>query len=74
MLDVKVQCLKTSPVAMGLWDRVRVLIGTREVMGRIVPIGEDCIQPGHEGFLQLRMEESVFVKMGIDLSCALIPR
>lgn len=64
MLDVKVQCLKTSPVAMGLWDRVRVLIGTREVMGRIVPIGEDCIQPGHEGFLQLRMEESVFVKNG----------
>ena len=56
--------LETSPVAMGLWDRVRVLIGTREVMGRIVPIGEDCIQPGHEGFLQLRMEESVFVKNG----------
>ena len=64
MLDVKVQCLKTAPVSMGLWDRVRVLIGTREIMGRIVPIGEDCIQPGHEGFVQLRMEEPVFVKNG----------
>lgn len=64
MLDVKVQCLKNSPLAMGLWNRVRVLVGTREVMARIVPIGTELIQPGGEGFLQLRMEEEVFVKNG----------
>lgn len=63
MLDVKVTCLSHSPVSIGLWDRVRLLIGTREVMARVVPIGADVINPGEEGFLQLRLEqEQVIVK------------
>lgn len=63
MLDVKVTCLKHSPVSIGLWDRMRLLIGTREVMVRAVPIGAETIEPGQEGFLQLRMEqEQVIVK------------
>lgn len=63
MLDVKVTCLDHSPVSIGLWDRVRLLIGTREVMARVVPIGTESIEPGEEGFLQLRMEqEQVVVK------------
>lgn len=61
MLDVKVKCIDHSPVSIDLWDRVRLLIGTREVMARVVPIGTECIEPGEEGFLQLRMEQDQVV-------------
>ena len=64
MIDVKVKCLKNSPITIGLWERVRLLIGTREVMGRTVPIGNEVIEPGCEGFLQLRLEEEIAVKNG----------
>ncbi|WP_407857541.1 selenocysteine-specific translation elongation factor [Enterococcus hailinensis] len=62
MLDVKVTCLPEVTNGIGLWDRVRLLIGTREVMARTVPLGIDWIAPGEEGFLQLRLEEQVAVK------------
>lgn len=64
MLDVKVRCLPTHPSGIQLWDRVRVLIGTREVMARVVPIGTSGILPGEEGFLQLRLEKQLVVKNG----------
>lgn len=64
MIDVKVNVLSHSPVAIGLWDRLRLLVGTTEVMVRAVPLGTDRIEPGQEGFLQLRMEEEqVIVKV-----------
>ena len=63
MLDVKVTCLHDAVAPIGLWDRVRLLVGTREVMARAVPIGAERIEPGEEGFLQLRLEmEQVVVK------------
>ncbi|MBM7711045.1 selenocysteine-specific translation elongation factor [Enterococcus xiangfangensis] len=62
MLDVKITCLPDVDGGIGLWDRVRLLIGTREVMARTVPLGVDWIGPGEEGFLQLRLEEQVAVK------------
>ena len=62
MLDVKVTCLPEVEGGIGLWDRVRLLIGTREVMARTVPLGVDWIGPGEDGFLQLRLEEQVAVK------------
>lgn len=62
MLDVKITCLPEVETGIGLWDRVRLLIGTREVMARTVPLGVDWIAPGTDGFLQLRLEEQVAVK------------
>ncbi|MGM0216363.1 selenocysteine-specific translation elongation factor [Enterococcus sp. AZ109] len=62
MLDVKVKCLPEVETGIGLWDRVRLLIGTREVMARTVPLGTEWIEPGTEGFLQLRLEDQVAVK------------
>ncbi|MEN6567511.1 MAG: selenocysteine-specific translation elongation factor [Veillonellales bacterium] len=61
MLDVKVKCLGRSPLSIGLWDRVRLLVGTREVMARTVPIGTEAINPGEEGFVQLRLEQEQLV-------------
>ncbi|GCF93023.1 selenocysteine-specific translation elongation factor [Enterococcus florum] len=62
MLDVKIKCLPEVEAGIGLWDRVRLLIGTREVMARTVPLGTEWIKPGTDGFLQLRLEEQVAVK------------
>lgn len=62
MLDVKVKCLPEVEMGIGLWDRVRLLIGTREVMARSVPLGTEWIKPGTEGFLQLRLEDQVAVR------------
>lgn len=44
---------------------MRLLVGTREVMARIVPLGAEQIAPGTEGFLQLRLEQDeIYVKAG----------
>ncbi|MGY3748505.1 selenocysteine-specific translation elongation factor [Vagococcus acidifermentans] len=62
MVDVKVTCLPEAQSGIGLWERVRLLIGTKEVLARTVPIGVDDIAPGEEGFLQLRLEEQIVAK------------
>lgn len=62
MIDVKVKCLASADSPIGLWDRVRLLVGTREIMARTVPIGTEAVQPGEEGFLQLRLEDQIVVK------------
>ncbi|EKU93434.1 SelB translation factor [Alloiococcus otitis] len=64
MLDVKVTCLPHSPYALELWDRVHVYLGSREVLARLVPIGSERVEPGQEGYLQLRLEDEVTVKKG----------
>ncbi|WP_239254712.1 selenocysteine-specific translation elongation factor [Listeria ilorinensis] len=62
MLDVELNLLKDAPESLVLWDRVRLYIGTNEVMARAVPIGKEEITPGETGFVQLRLEEQVAVK------------
>lgn len=62
MLDVKVSLLENF--SLGLWDRVRLHIGTREVMCRAVPIGVEEVSAGEEAYLQLRLEEEVVAKKG----------
>ena len=49
LIDVKVTVLSDAP-PLFLWQRVRLLIGTREVMARIVPLGVEQIEPGEAGF------------------------
>ena len=64
ILDAKVKCLPHHEAGISLWDRVRVLVGTREVMARVVPIGANEVAPGEECFLQLRLEKQLVVKNG----------
>ena len=64
MIDAKVTVLGDVP-PLSLWQRVRLLVGTREVMARIVPLGEEQIESGRSGFLQIRIEGAeVYVKSG----------
>jgi len=64
MFDVKVNVLPNANYSIGLWDRLRLHIGTREVLCRAVPLGVDVINAGEEGFLQLRLEEQAVAMPG----------
>lgn len=63
MLDVKVKCLPNA-APIDHWTRVRLLIGTQEVIGRIVPLATEAIQPGEEAYAQLRLESECVAKKG----------
>jgi selenocysteine-specific elongation factor len=57
MLDAECRILEGSPVALEQRQRVRVHLGTKEVLARAVIIDRDRIEPGQEGLVQLRLEE-----------------
>ena len=64
MFDVKIKVLPNANYSIGLWDRLRLHIGTREILCRAVPLGVDTIPAGEEGFLQLRLEEQAVAIQG----------
>jgi len=64
MLDVKVDVLANEGAMIKLWDRLRLHIGTKEVLCRAVPLGADAILAGQSGYLQLRLEELVVALSG----------
>lgn len=64
MVDARVKVLKDYGKPLELWDRVRVYIGTKEVMARCVPLGTEIISPGEEGFIQIRLENEIVAKPG----------
>jgi len=45
-------------------QRVRVHLGTTEVMARVVTLEGDEIRPGEEGWVQLRLERSLLARTG----------
>ncbi len=62
MLDVKVSLVKHSNRMVKYWDRIRFYHGTREILGRIVPIDKEVLNPGEEGYCQIRLEETIVAK------------
>ena len=64
MLDVQVQLLASSPMTMASRTRVRLHLGTREIMARVVLPDAKPLTPGQEGFAQLRLEAPVVAAWG----------
>ena len=64
ILNVELQILKGAPNPLFRRDRVRVYLGTREVMGRINPLEGDKIQQGETRLVQLRLEQQVSSRFG----------
>jgi selenocysteine-specific elongation factor len=57
MLDCRVKVLKGTGWALEQGQRVRVHLGTAEVLARVVILGEeDGLGPGQDGWAQLRLE------------------
>ncbi|WP_457755799.1 selenocysteine-specific translation elongation factor [Thermodesulfatator indicus] len=59
ILDVSIRYLSSAPRPLKHNTRVRLHIGTSEVLGRVFIFGKDKIEPGEEAFAQLRLEEPV---------------
>ena len=64
MLDAQVQLLAASPVPMASRTRVRLHLGTREIMARVVLPTAKPLTPGQKSFAQLRLEAPVVAAWG----------
>lgn len=64
MLDAQVQLLASSPMPMASRTRVRLYLGTREIMARVVLPAARPLTPGQESFAQLRLEAPVVAAWG----------
>ena len=62
MLDAEIKLINDERANLELWDRVRVYIGTEEVMARVVPLGTDLLKAGESSFAQIRLEDEIAVK------------
>lgn len=63
-IDASVQVLKESPRPLKNRTRIRLHIGTAEIIGRTMILGADEIAPGEKGLVQLRLEEPVAAARG----------
>lgn len=57
MLDVTLKLLDDAPRVLKHRDRVRFHSGTSEIMGRVILLDRDEVEPGTEVFAQLHLEE-----------------
>jgi len=64
MLDCSILYLSSSTKPLKHRSRVRVHLGTAEVMGRVSLLDRDELKPGEESFVQLLLEEPVAVWPG----------
>lgn len=64
MLDVKFRMLKNVDRYIDNRTRLRLYLGTKEVLCRLVLLDKDEIGPGEEAYAQLRLEEKVVAKRG----------
>jgi selenocysteine-specific elongation factor len=61
MLDAVLQHLADAPRPLRHRARVRLHVGTSEIMGRVVLLDRDDLAPGDEAYVQLRLEEPAIV-------------
>jgi selenocysteine-specific elongation factor len=62
--DVHVELLRSAPAPIVRRKRIRFHIGTAEVMGYVVLLGQDELQPGQAAFAQVLLERPAFALPG----------
>ncbi len=62
LLDVKVRLLKSLDRNIDNRTRLKLYLGSKEVLCRIVLLDRDELSPGQEAFAQLRLEEEVVAR------------
>lgn len=63
-LDTRLQLLDSAPRALKHRARVRVYLGTAEILGRVVLLDQEELLPGSEAYVQLQLEAPVAVARG----------
>ena len=61
MIDCQMELLASVPRPVGQRKRVRVHVGTAEVMAYVTLLGQDQLDPGASCLAQIRLEQPVFV-------------
>ncbi len=56
-INCRLRVLAGAPAAVKLRTRVRVHLGTAEIMARVIPLAGNEIAPGETGYAQLRFEK-----------------
>lgn len=56
-LNCRIRLLASAPSPLKERTRVRMHIGTAEVLARVIPIGQKEIAPGSDGYVQLVLEK-----------------
>lgn len=64
MLDVKIKLIKNMDRSIENRTRLRLYIGSKEALCRIILLDKDIINPGEEAYAQLRLEEELVAKRG----------
>ena len=62
--DVELELLPSAPAPIVRRKRVRFHVGTAEVMGYIVLLGRDVLEPGASAFAQIHLERPTFALPG----------
>jgi selenocysteine-specific elongation factor len=57
MLDAVLQHLADAPRPLRHRSRVRLHLGTSEILGRVILLDRDALAPGEEAYVQFRLEE-----------------
>jgi selenocysteine-specific elongation factor len=57
MLDAVLQHLPDAPRPLRHRSRLRLHLGTSEIMGRVILLDRDALAPGEEAYVQFRLEE-----------------
>jgi selenocysteine-specific elongation factor len=64
MFDCHLELLGSAPNAIESRKRIRFHVGTAELMGYAVLLGQDRLMPGESGYVQIRLEEPTFALPG----------
>jgi len=60
-LDARLQLLDSAPKELKHRARVRIYLGTAEILGRVILLDREELQPGNEAYVQLQLENPVAV-------------
>src|SRR2546429_2982220 len=64
MFDCHLELLRSAANPIEMRKRIRFHIGTAELMGYVVLLGQNRLEPGHTAFAQIRLEEPAFALPG----------
>lgn len=64
MINCRLKYLGDAPRTLKNRDRVRVYHGTSEILGRVVVLDKEKVEPGERALIQIRLEEKTSVRRG----------
>ncbi len=56
LMDARLSCLKSAPKPLASRTRVRLHLGTSEILARVILLGRKELMPGEEAMVQFRLE------------------